>query len=149
MLNHDVIDYKEMREKIPWYWMQDERIGYNIAQAFNKGRDNTFKAQMSALKAAYNLKENEDDGFECIKIFFPILVLDGELFECYLNKNGESVLSQSDRLFLQSTYYQNNLEGVNLQICKKDNFEEIIDDLKCMLDYMNNKFREDILKLSK
>lgn len=70
-----------------------ERPGYGLIQAFTSGQDVPFSAVMGAAKASLAEVEFSDEvsrTYESIcEISFPVVVIDGLLFECYLNQAGE------------------------------------------------------------
>lgn len=144
-LKHDNDDFEAMRKEIPWYWNYDKRIGYSAIQAFTQGKDSSFVAQMSALKASYSLRNDEDKGtVDMISIYFPIVLLEGDLFEAYLNEKGELTVAPSDRLFLQNPYYQEILEGVNIQVITRSGLDRFIFESKKLLTVLNTRFQSDI-----
>lgn len=75
-----------------------ERPGYALTQAFSTGHDVPYTAVISAAKAS--LAEAKDAnrwsrtvGPAC-EIVFPVVVIDGLLFECYLKEAGEVVVEE-------------------------------------------------------
>lgn len=77
------------------------RNGYAVTEAFTSNVDNTYKAIMSTLKASIALKTLGDKEQRNPLIFiFPIIVVDGCLFESYLNNNGKLVVEEIEKGFL-------------------------------------------------
>lgn len=73
-------------------------VGHGITQAFTSGQDIPYKAVMSATKASldrinqFNEMEtkptaSQEHRLSCIA--FPVVVIDGKLFECLANEDGE------------------------------------------------------------
>ena len=57
---------------------------------------------MTATKASISLVKNETNSLrsEFLSFFFPTVVLDGRLFESYLEQNGNPVVAEIDLAFL-------------------------------------------------
>lgn len=70
-----------------------KRPGYGLTQAFISGEDIPYAAFMTAAKAAVAESKNDNEGAHyqgpICGISFPVVVIDGRLFECYLNDSGE------------------------------------------------------------
>jgi hypothetical protein len=70
-----------------------ERPGYGLTQVFTSGQDAPFSAVMGAAKASLAEVKFSDEvsrthGPIC-EVSFPVVVIDGLLFECHLNQAGE------------------------------------------------------------
>lgn len=83
------------------------RAAYSATVAFTSGFDTAYKAAMSATKAAQGRKNDlKDESFSSIpfQFAFPVIVLDGPMFECFLN-NDEMVVQEVSDSYL---FYANN-----------------------------------------
>jgi hypothetical protein len=83
--------------EIDWF-RKDGRVAYGITEAFTSKEDETFKAGMAVTKASVALLKREanssDRGF--LSFFFPTVILDGRLFECYLGVDGSPIVEETD-----------------------------------------------------
>lgn len=75
-----------------------ERSAYGVTQAFTTGSDVTFSALLGATKAASAEAEASNrasvqQGWTC-EIIFPVIVIDGALFEYYLAKDDGPLLGR-------------------------------------------------------
>lgn len=77
-----------------------ERPGYGVTQAFTSGRDVPYAACMAAAKCAVAEALDADRATETqgpvSNIIFPVVVVDGELFECYLDEQGQVSVSEAE-----------------------------------------------------
>jgi hypothetical protein len=70
-------------------WLREKlRAGYGLTQAFTSGRDITHEAIMSASKAAIARKvEMDKNSGGVFEVIFPVIIIDGRLFECFLDNS--------------------------------------------------------------
>lgn len=88
-------------------WLnKPKRTAYGMAVAFAKGEDPAYKAALSALKASIsqNNSSTDTDLSRSLRFIFPVLVMDGNLFEAYLDKRGNTVVQEIDEGAV--TYYR-------------------------------------------
>jgi hypothetical protein len=74
-----------------------ERPGYGLTQAFTDNKDVPFSSVMAAGKAAAALARRFDryaNKDRTCEIAFPVVVISGKLYECYLDKANEIVISE-------------------------------------------------------
>lgn len=97
------------------------RIGRTAYRAMTRSNDDSqvSAAVMSAVKAAIHARDAislvRDDGAHEIEFFCPVVVLDGELFECYLDEYGE-IVAESTRFlkYRQSYIFDDRSKGKSL-----------------------------------
>jgi len=137
-----------MRKKLPWFGCKEKKVGYALTQALTQGNDNSYKAQMSTLKAAFAFKELADKSLtNSIQMFFPIIILDGALFECFLDSKGKMELKEKNHIFLQNLYFQDNNELVHIQIVKKEYLNDFILEANAMYTELTKIFSHEIKDL--
>ena len=84
---------------------KEGRVAYGATVAFTNGYDIAFQAAMSSTKAAISRKaERQSTGFQ---ISFPVIVVDGPLFEGYLSNDNDMILTEISESYL---FYHNHLE---------------------------------------
>ncbi len=88
------------------------RAGYSVIRAMAEdNQDVPYKAMMSAAKAARSLAWEASGIWRkhiVAEVVLPVVVIDGEMFECYLDDDGTRVLSETDR---QVVYWRNPVAG--------------------------------------
>lgn len=98
-LGHDLlrtICRREDIQNLPAFLLP-ERPGYGLAQAFAGGQDVPYSAIMGAAKAAIaEVKESNSysPDFPICEISFPVVVVDGKLFECFLGHAGKVIIEE-------------------------------------------------------
>jgi len=85
--------------KLPIFLIPN-RAGYGLIQAFSDHVDIPYGAIMGAIKAAV-AEVKEMDKFPAISrriclVSFPVVIIDGLLYECYLNKDGEVIIKEAE-----------------------------------------------------
>lgn len=74
-----------------------QRPGYGLTQAFTDNEDIPYSAVMAAAKAAFAQAKSADEAAfmkPVCEILFPVVVIDGKLFECYLDSSGEVITGE-------------------------------------------------------
>ncbi|SFJ99046.1 hypothetical protein [Methylophaga sulfidovorans] len=84
-------------KSIPWLH-KTGMIGYSMAQALGGNKDVPYNASISCVKAATWLINNslwsDNTQNRPFAISFPIIVTSSPLFECTLDENGKTILSE-------------------------------------------------------
>lgn len=134
---------------LKWF-TKENRLAYGAATAFSSGEDPAYKGIMGALKASMGLC-NEQSSVEPLRFVFPVVILEGRLFESYLNKNGKDEINEIDEGFV---VYHREIAGYHCssvhivtsnfleKFCKeaKETVEEIKSLFQPDLDEMRNGF---------
>jgi hypothetical protein len=82
------------------------RAAYGATVGFTSGLDTTYKAAMSATKAAQSRKNDLKNERACdfpYQFAFPVVVVDGPIFECFLDNEEIAV----QELFDSNLFYAN------------------------------------------
>lgn len=88
---------------------KEGRVAYGTTIAFTSGHDTAFKAAMSASKAALGRQselKNERGSLVPFHFSFPIIVVDGPIFECYLENEEMVVQELSDSYLFFSNHHE-------------------------------------------
>lgn len=115
-----------------------ERPGYGLTQAFTSGNDVAYNSCISVSKAtrAIVIQADQIRNERYVNISFPILVIDGRLFETYLNDSNEMSVNEVSQGIL---LWRNPVIGMPhtvINVITKDVLE----------DYFSS-IRTDILKI--
>ncbi|MBD2560081.1 MULTISPECIES: hypothetical protein [Nostoc] len=105
------------------------RNGYSMTEAFTSSIDNTYKAAMSALKAAVALKILADEN-KRLTFIFPVIVVDGSLFESYLDVDGKLVVDAIKKGFLHFPRQTKEVTGTTIYVVTLDYVPEFIVEAK-------------------
>jgi len=77
------------------------RLSYGITRAITKQTDIPYNAVLSACKATSALVNRSElwnkNRILAVQLLFPAVVVDGRLFECYLDKNNNVALSETNK----------------------------------------------------
>jgi hypothetical protein len=85
--------------KLPWF--SKDRNGHGVAVAFGSGKDPAYKALLSALKASIDCAKHQfASGFQNLRFAFPVIVLDGSLFEARIDPAGDIGVQEIDEGFV-------------------------------------------------
>lgn len=127
-----------------------QTFAYNVTQAFETDSDRVYSALMSVSNATKYRKEkiNNDTKFaKHCEIYFPMIVLGGKLFDCYLDESNQS---QIEEIGHKTLLWKNSTIGnVNtlVEIITFDSFKDrlslINEQLIDLLTKKSNKFFED------
>lgn len=75
-----------------------QRPAYGLLQTLSSGNDLSYSACMSVAKATAATTKEADIAdktqFRCLEIVIPAIVIDGRLFESFIDKNGEMVVNE-------------------------------------------------------
>ena len=131
-------------QKIDWY-KKPGRQGYGISEAFNLNADVTFKACMTATKAAISLicDQEESQIFKSLSFLFPTVVLDGRLFESYLGEDEKPVITEIDSAFLLFPIKIGDYFGSSVRIVTLKAFNRYCKDVKSVFSFIENEFSEE------
>ena len=117
------------REDVLTWFNKKGRNGYSMTEAFTSSIDNTYKAAMSALKAAVALKILADEN-KHLTFIFPVIVVDGSLFESYLDVDGKLVVDAINKGFLHFPRQTKEVTGTTIYVVTLDYLPEFIVEAK-------------------
>lgn len=101
-------------EEVDWF-RKDGRLAYGATEAFSAGKDAVFQAATQVTKASIaHLRQTGGD--RLLSFFFPTIVLDGRLFECYLGSEGEPIVAEVDSAFLNFPVQIGGHHGASVRI---------------------------------
>ncbi|WP_430482792.1 hypothetical protein [Rossellomorea marisflavi] len=115
-----------------------KRIGRNFYVGFsgNGARDDIYKALSSVVKATQHSLENSwaynnESGDKLVYVFQPVVVIQGGLFEVFLDEDGEHVVEEVDYIQTQFNYLSSNYPSENrkiIHIVKDEYLPQFIDE---------------------
>lgn len=128
-----------------------ERIGYGLTQAFSSGDDIAYRAVMGSVKAAIAEVIRFEDGpdvggpdlYVLISVAFPVIVLGGKLFECYLSEDENLIVSEITSAAVECKSPTLNRAGSDnrdmttvVYIYTRSALEQLVSDFKEAVDVM-------------
>ena len=119
----------------------NERTAYSTVRAFSEGADMTFKAIKSVTKATLALvdKGNKTNSY---RFFFPIILIDGRLFDCHLDSHDEQVLTELDGVKLVQSTSNDNKRVSILDIMTLNGFEERMSHYMREIDFIVEEYEK-------
>jgi len=129
---------------LPWM-KKDGRTAYGITQAFTSGDDQTFKAATSVLKAAIARKLSLDSQrWKPFLFIFPVIIMDGPLFECFLNKDGQLSIEPFEDGFFFFPWNVLGEAGTCIRILSLNSLTRFITEAKTVGDSLTSLLKKDI-----
>ncbi|MCK4395921.1 hypothetical protein KAW96_04915 [candidate division WOR-3 bacterium] len=128
---------------LPWI-KKEGRIAYGLTQAFTSGDDITYKATISVLKATISRKKelNKRNPYPFI-FLFPVIIVDGQLFECFLNSRGLLSIQEFQEGFLYFPLHIAGECGTCIHILSSNKIEEFCEQAKGVSDSLFSLLEED------
>jgi hypothetical protein len=128
-------------------WLRkDGRTAYGITEAFTTKEDTTFKAGVGATKAAIALSQSESFSGPGLNFFFPTIVFEGQLFECYLNKNGNAMISEINSSFLNFQIQFGDRQGASIHIVRLEALNKYCQELNETFSQLKKHLKQERIK---
>jgi hypothetical protein len=126
---------------LPWMTWKKSR-GVGLIPAFAKGVDDAFKAASGAMAAALaRRKELTDDRRHEVIFVFPVVVVDGLLFECGLDQSHEIELNEIDEARLYFPMHFGEDAGMCVHVTTGKNLENFTRDAENALRELERYLR--------
>ena len=86
----------EKLNKLTPCYHEQERHGYGLVQSFSSGTDMAYKAIMGAAKSSISIiqKNNKPKFGRRCEIIFPLVVIEGRLFESFIGHSSELEINE-------------------------------------------------------
>jgi hypothetical protein len=130
-------------------WIRkDGRLAYGITEAFTSKEDDTFKAAMTATKAAIAMLNDKKSRHPqaTLEFYFPTVVFDGVLFECYLEQDSNPVLREIDSAFLLYPVRLGEHSGSSVRIVTLSAIDRHCAELKGLYKFLKRELQTAILQ---
>ena len=104
-------------------------MAYGATQALGKGVDVAYSAMLGAVSAAVGIKNVLTGGrlgSERLEYFFPLVVVDAPLFECYLDDSGEVALAEVDRAVVNLRRDVGGEAAPSVRVVRADAIDSIV-----------------------
>ncbi len=127
-----------------WFRPKNNKIGYGIAAAFTDKKDKTYDARMSCINAAIYEKKKLDEGGDSLSFIFPIIIIDGDLFEAHLDVNNNINIQPLDFGMVYSPFIIGDVQASCVHIVTLNYFEKYLNDFKIQSDTIIELFKDEI-----
>ncbi|WP_091015120.1 MULTISPECIES: hypothetical protein [Paenibacillus] len=136
-----LIEKLDKLENIPWI-NKEGRVGYNFVQGFKDNQIDTYQAVTGVLKASkYILNSNNSDAYNFV---FPIILVEGELFECYLDEHSEMKFEAIQRGFLLEDISIENSHSPCIMVMKFDYLNAFLEEADKLIKELSNLTKSEI-----
>ena len=128
-----------------------EDAGYNVVIAFKESKDLAYSATTSLIKACKYIvnKFNQSTIKQC-NIYIPVIAIEGELFNAYLDANEEIILEEVGETSVMNTKVFDEEEFSNLiRVVSSSNIEFYVSQLKTEIDNFFNSYDFVLKEVSK
>ena len=144
----EILIEKEMETGVKLPWMKKSgRVAYGLTQAFTTGSDVTFKASTGVLKAAISRKRIlGEKGYSPFVFVFPVIVVDGKIFECFIDKHGELSIQQFHHGFYHFPFDVAGEFGTCIQILTVNGIDKFTEQAKNVSDTLLSLLKKDVEK---
>ncbi|RGL29736.1 hypothetical protein DXC69_24670 [Paenibacillus polymyxa] len=123
-------------ESIPWL-NKEGRVGYHFVQGFKDNQSDTYQAVTGVLKASKYILDSikYPDAYNFV---FPIILVEGELFECYLDENNEARFETIQRGFLLEDISIENSYSPCILVMKFDFLDSFLEEAYELTEKLSN-----------
>jgi hypothetical protein len=126
---------------LPWMdWKKSRGVG--VVPAFNnKSTDDAFKAVSGVMAAALARRKELTQEWEPMIFIFPVVIVDGDLFECKLNSTGDLDILSVDEARLYFPMPFGDEVGTCVHITTSRNLEIFANEARHALDELERFIR--------
>lgn len=130
-VHRDIISYNEMERRRPLSGA--DRIARSYMSAKDGKTHHIQSGLLSALKAAVHYHDECDETYsdtsKDISFFVPLMVVDGDLHECFINRNGEMESEPVSELVYMQNYNSREYGSLSqrVHVVKLDILGDVLD----------------------
>uniref|UniRef100_UPI00404B838F hypothetical protein n=1 Tax=Fulvivirga sp. TaxID=1931237 RepID=UPI00404B838F len=150
ILLNEIENTKSKRKKAVIDFLEFDKIslGHGVTQAFTSGVDNTYAATTSVSKSIkYFVDKYKKSKVKLCSLYFPVIVIDGRLFDVELQKSNETKIeevTQSKLLQIRSDLNKTNIT----HITTKDNIIDFCRERKANCEKFFKIYSKQIRKIA-
>jgi len=119
-----------------------ERTAYSTVRAFSEGVDMTYKAMKSATKATYALVEKGNNSADVFRFFFPIILTESKLFECYLDEATEQNIEEINNIQLVLSNSFDSQRANFIDLITLDGFEDLMTKYMKDINFIAKEYKD-------
>ena len=141
---------KNSRFKSDLLFPNKQKMGYSLIRAFANNKDMAYAATQNVLSAVeYLVEKSNDSNKKFMNIYFPVIAVEGELFEARISTNDEIELNEVDELKISTIKSFAEQNSTFLTIFSSKNMEKFTDILKGKCDEFYIKYEQELNKITK
>ncbi len=127
-----------------------KKMGYSLIRAFTTNKDMAYTATQNVLNATDYLveKSNESDK-KFLNIYFPLVAVEGELYEARISKNDDIELEEVEQLKISTIKSFAEQNSTYLTIFSSKNMDNFTSELKKLCDEFYKKYEKELYKITK
>ena len=137
----------EIEEVVKEYhpFTNQERHGRSSFVPFNKDPSVPFDALVTVAKASIASRENQDRTVNAYKFYYPFVILDGRLFEAFLDDEGSICVQETEMITAMLHYQSDNYDTHRflIPIVTEPALTNFHDEMKQVLDVVGRKFESE------
>jgi len=142
LIKHISNNFDKVSE-VPWV-IKKGRVAYGITQAFASGNDVTYQATLSSLKAAISRKVEGEKSYSGFTFSFPVVIVEGQLFECYISCDDKIEIAEVDQAFYHFPVQIKDVLGTTIRIVSVKGIDKFCSEAKQIFEKLNDLFKDDI-----
>jgi hypothetical protein len=138
------------KENIELIFPEIENAGYNILTAFKDTKDLAYNATNSLLNACnYLVNKSNKTGLKFCNIYIPIIIIEGYLYEYFLEQNGEFSLVKVNHSSVVNTKSFDETSSSLITVASSFDLVKFVKKLKKNSDVFFEKFEVQMKDISK
>ena len=123
----------------------NEMVGFNLTQCFTTGKDIPYQAIMGTINACEHLvKKSNNSMKKFCNFYFPVVVIDGELYKCYTNTDNDLSIESTEMEKLLTMRSYSERASILHTIVTRNGFKSFVDGLATELNEFIAKLESDI-----
>ncbi|MDG1041026.1 MAG: hypothetical protein P8H13_08930 [Polaribacter sp.] len=123
--------------------------GYNIVTAFKDSKDLAYSATNGLLSACeYLVKRSNDSKLQFCNMYIPIIAIEGDLYESYLNPEGELTINSVDSSAIVNTKSFDDNNSSIITITTSNRLNNFVNKLNQNNEFFFNNFVDEMKEIS-
>lgn len=123
--------------------------GYNIVTAFKDSKDLAYSATNGLLSACeYLVNRSNHSALQFCNMYIPIIAIEGELYESYLNTDGDLTIDNVDNSTIVNTKSFDDNNSSVITITTSNGLDNFINKLKQNNEFFFNSFEGEMKEVS-
>ena len=123
--------------------------GYNVVTAFNNSKDLAYSATTNLLNSCeYLVDRSNSSKLKFCNMYIPIIAIEGELYESFLNIDGEIIIDKVDNSTIVNTKSFDDNNSSLITIIASNGLNSFINKLKSNNDFFFKSFVKEMNEVS-
>ncbi|WP_298529636.1 hypothetical protein [uncultured Christiangramia sp.] len=127
-----------------------QKMGYSLIRAFANNKDMAYTATQNVLSTVeYLVEKSNESNKKFMNIYFPLIAVEGELFEARISANDKIELDEVDELKISTIKSFAEQNSTFLTIFSSKNMDQFTENLKIKCEEFYIKYEEELNKVTK